>query len=37
MAVSGGVLVRAFESVGWKWGGRWIGSPDYQHFSTNGR
>jgi D-alanyl-D-alanine carboxypeptidase len=37
MAVSGGVLVRAFESRGWKWGGRWRGSPDYQHFSTNGR
>jgi hypothetical protein len=36
MAVAGGVLVRAFESVGWRWGGRW-GSPDYQHFSTNGR
>ena len=37
MALAGGVLVRAFESVGWKWGGRWSGSPDYQHFSTNGR
>jgi D-alanyl-D-alanine carboxypeptidase len=37
MAVEGGVLVRAFESVGWKWGGRWRGSPDYQHFSTTGR
>jgi D-alanyl-D-alanine carboxypeptidase len=37
MAVGGGVLVRAFESVGWKWGGRWSGSPDYQHFSVNGR
>ena len=36
MAVEGGVLVRAFASVGWKWGGRW-GTPDYQHFSTNGR
>ena len=36
MAVAGGVLVRAFESVGWKWGGRWSGSPDYQHFSVNG-
>jgi hypothetical protein len=35
MAVEGGVLVRAFASVGWKWGGRW-GAPDYQHFSTNG-
>jgi len=37
MAVEGGVLVRAFESRGWKWGGRWGGSPDYQHFSTSGR
>ena len=37
MAVAGGVLVRAFESRGWQWGGRWRGSPDYQHFSTNGR
>jgi hypothetical protein len=37
MAVEGGVLVRAFESVGWRWGGRWQGSPDYQHFSTTGR
>jgi hypothetical protein len=37
MAVAGGVLVRAFQSVGWSWGGRWTGSPDYQHFSTTGR
>jgi hypothetical protein len=37
MAVRGGVLVRAFESIGWKWGGRWTGSPDYQHFSVSGR
>jgi hypothetical protein len=37
MAVPGGVLVKAFESVGWGWGGRWSGSPDYQHFSTTGR
>jgi D-alanyl-D-alanine carboxypeptidase len=36
MAVEGGVLVRAFASVGWKWGGRWAGSPDYQHFSASG-
>jgi len=36
MAVAGGVLVTAFESVGWKWGGRWSGSPDYQHFSVSG-
>jgi hypothetical protein len=25
-------LVRAFESVGWKWGGRWSGYCDPQHF-----
>ena len=37
MAVEGGVLVRAFARVGWGWGGRWAGSPDYQHFSVNGR
>jgi hypothetical protein len=37
MAVDGGVLVAAFASRGWKWGGRWINSRDYQHFSTNGR
>jgi hypothetical protein len=37
MAVAGGVLVEAFASVGWSWGGRWGGSPDYQHFSTTGK
>ena len=37
MAVDGGPLVRAFASIGWGWGGRWSGSPDYQHFSVNGR
>ena len=36
MAVPGGELVRAFASVGWYWGGRWVGSPDYQHFSLTG-
>jgi hypothetical protein len=36
MAVAGGVLVRAFSSVGWLWGGRWTGSPDWQHFSKTG-
>ena len=34
MAVAGGVLVRAFEAVGWGWGARFA---DYQHFSTTGR
>lgn len=37
MAVDGGVLVNAFARAGWGWGGRWPGSPDYQHFSVNGR
>lgn len=36
MAVAGGVLVRAFASVGWGWGAA-FSAPDYQHFSTNGR
>jgi hypothetical protein len=36
MAVAGGVLVRAFASVGWAWGGRFGGSPDWQHFSKTG-
>jgi hypothetical protein len=36
MAVPGGELVEAFASVGWLWGGRWTGSPDYQHFSLTG-
>jgi hypothetical protein len=36
MAVAGGMLVRAFASVGWLWGGRWSGSPDWQHFSKTG-
>ena len=35
-AVSGGALVEAFRAVGWQWGGRWTGSPDYQHFSATG-
>jgi D-alanyl-D-alanine carboxypeptidase-like protein len=36
MAVPGGLLVRTFAAVGWQWGGRWSGSPDYQHFSKTG-
>jgi hypothetical protein len=36
MATPGGLLVRTFGVVGWKWGGRWTGSPDYQHFSATG-
>ena len=37
MAVPGGLLVQAFTRIGWSWGGRWTASPDYQHFSANGR
>jgi hypothetical protein len=36
MAVPGGTLLAAFATVGWQWGGRWTGSPDYQHFSATG-
>ena len=37
MAVEGGTLVRAFDRIGWGWGGRWSGVQDYQHFSASGR
>jgi hypothetical protein len=31
-------VVRAFEAVGWGWGGDWSGeTKDYMHFSWNGR
>ena len=33
----GHALVRAFDAVGWGWGGRWSGAKDYQHFSASGR
>ena len=37
MAYEGGVLVRAFDAIGWGWGGRWTSVCDYQHFSASGR
>jgi hypothetical protein len=37
MAVRGGVLVKAFAANGWKWGGNWRSTKDYQHFSVTGR
>jgi hypothetical protein len=37
MAFAGGVLVKAFNRVGWGWGGTWPGPTDYQHFSAGGR
>jgi hypothetical protein len=36
MVVSGGRPVAIFAGLGWGWGGVWS-SPDYQHFSINGR
>jgi hypothetical protein len=37
MASEGHALVRAFDAIGWGWGGRWRGARDYQHFSRSGR
>ena len=37
MAAEGHALVRAFDVIGWGWGGRWSGVKDYQHFSASGR
>ena len=37
MAVRGGAVVRAFAAEGWKWGGNWRSTKDYQHFSVTGR
>ena len=30
-------IIKFFEEIGWKWGGNWIYSKDYQHFSLSGR
>ncbi len=37
MAYEGGAVVRAFDAIGWGWGGRWTSVQDYQHFSASGR
>jgi len=37
MIHAGDSAVRAFEAVGWHWGGYWHSLQDYQHFSWNGR
>jgi D-alanyl-D-alanine carboxypeptidase len=36
MVVSGDVVYRAFAAIGWRWGGHWTSSKDYQHFSATG-
>lgn len=35
--VPDGVAVRAFREAGWKWGGAWRSTKDYQHFSADGQ
>jgi hypothetical protein len=37
MAVRPGPPVAAFGEIGWGWGGDWVSSKDYQHFSASGR
>ena len=37
MIVAGSSPVAAFSAVRWGWGGNWSSTPDYQHFSVNGR
>ena len=37
MIHAGDTVVRAFAAAGWRWGGSWSGSRDYQHFSSTGR
>jgi hypothetical protein len=37
MIHGGDAVVRAFAAAGWRWGGHWSGSRDYQHFSSTGR
>jgi hypothetical protein len=36
VVVADDVVVRAFARIGWRWGGTWTGSKDYQHFSASG-
>jgi hypothetical protein len=37
MIHSGDAAVRAFQAVGWIWGGTWSSSKDYMHFSPSGK
>ncbi len=37
MIVPGGVVERAFDAIGWGWGGRWSSIKDWMHFSATGR
>lgn len=33
----GDVVTQAFAEIGWGWGGDWVNSKDWQHFSATGR
>ncbi|MFN2590674.1 MAG: M15 family metallopeptidase [Actinomycetota bacterium] len=37
MIHQGDIVVEAFASIGWGWGGAWASTKDYQHFSRSGR
>ena len=37
MIVEGDMVTRAFDEIGWGWGGRWNSLDDWMHFSQNGR
>ncbi len=37
MVLPDGAVVRAFEAIGWGWGGTWTSSKDWMHFSSTGR
>lgn len=36
MIHEGDAVVRAFDAIGWEWGGRWRTLQDYMHFSATG-
>lgn len=37
MIYEGDVVTRAFDAIGWGWGGRWSSLDDWMHFSRDGR
>jgi len=36
MIFEGDAVVRAFDAIGWQWGGRWNSLKDWMHFSQSG-
>lgn len=37
LIVAGDIVTEAFAAIGWRWGGDWDNTLDYQHFSHDGR